>query len=140
MRRDDRARFDAAFEEVLAALPDELHAMIEELPVVLEDHPSAALLREMGIDADDRTALCGLHSGIPLTERSVEHGGLPEVITLFREGILEEAGGWEEWTDDDGTALGGRVRVLREIRITLLHEIGHHFGLDEDDLERLGYA
>jgi predicted Zn-dependent protease with MMP-like domain len=94
----------------------------------------------MGIDPEDRAALCGLHSGIPLTERSVEHGGLPEVITLFREGILEEAGGWEEWTDDDGTELGGRERILREIRITLLHEIGHHFGLDEDDLERLGYA
>jgi predicted Zn-dependent protease with MMP-like domain len=140
MRRDERARFDAAFEEVLAELPAALHEMIEEVPVVLEDHPPAGLLREMGIDPEDRAALCGLHSGIPLTERSVEHEGLPEVITLFREGILEEAGGWEEWTDDDGTELGGRERILREIRITLLHEIGHHFGLDEDDLERLGYA
>ena len=53
---------------------------------------------------------------------------------------MEEAGGWEEWTDEDGAALGGEARVVREIRITLLHEIGHHFGLDEDDLDRLGYA
>ena len=46
----------------------------------------------------------------------------------------------DEWTDEDGTALGGRDHILREIRITLLHELGHHFGLEEDDLERLGYA
>ena len=140
MRRDERERFDRLFEQVLAALPGEIHRMIEEVPVVLEDHPSRELLTDMGIDPDDRAGLCGLHSGIPLTERSVSDAGLPEVISLFREGILEEAGGWDEWTDDDGTELGGRERILREIRITLLHEIGHHFGLDEDDLERLGYA
>ena len=140
MRRDERERFDRLFEQVLAALPGEIHRMIEEVPVVLEDHPSRELLTDMGIDPDDRADLCGLHSGIPLTERSVSDAGLPEVISLFREGILEEAGGWEEWTDDDGTPLGGPDAVRREIRITLLHEIGHHFGLGEDDLDRLGYA
>jgi predicted Zn-dependent protease with MMP-like domain len=65
---------------------------------------------------------------------------MPEVITLFREGILDEAGGWDEWTDEDGSELGGAARIRREIRVTLLHEIGHHFGLGEEDLERLGYA
>lgn len=140
MRREERRRFDAIFEDVLASMPGEIRRMTEEVPVVLEDHPDPALLREMGIDPGDRGALCGLHTGIPLTERSVEHGALPDVVTLFREGIVEEAGGWEEWTGDDGTALGGELRVRREIRVTLLHELGHHFGLDEDDLERLGYG
>jgi predicted Zn-dependent protease with MMP-like domain len=140
VRRDERARFDALFEEELGRLPAALHALIEEVPVVLEDHPSPQLLREMGLDADDPAALCGLHSGIPLTERSVSQSGMPEVITLFREGILDEAGGWDPWTDDDGTELGGPVRIRHEIRVTLLHEIGHHFGLGEDDLERLGYG
>lgn len=140
MRRDERARFDRLFEQVLGSLPEELHRMIEEVPVVLEDHPSSQLLSDMGLEPDDRAGLCGLHSGIPLTERSVSDAGLPEVISLFREGILEEAGGWDEWTDDDGTELGGEARIVREIRITLLHEIGHHFGLDEGDLDRLGYA
>lgn len=140
MRRDERARFDRLFEDVLASMPEAIHRMLEEVPVVLEDHPSRGLLADMGIDPDDRAGLCGLHSGIPLTERSVSDAGLPEVITLFREGILEEAGGWEPWTDDDGTSLGGEAQVTREIRITLLHEIGHHFGLDENDLDRLGYA
>ena len=140
MRRDERRRFDAIFEAVLATMPEAIHAMIEEVPVVLEDHPSRELLAEMGIDPDDLAGLCGLHSGIPLTERSVDRSALPEVITLFREGILDEAGGWDPWIDDDGTALGGEDRVREEIRITLLHEVGHHFGLGEDDLERLGYA
>ena len=44
------------------------------------------------------------------------------------------AGGWEEWTDDDGELMGGDEIVQEEIVITLLHELGHHFGLDEDDL------
>lgn len=140
MRRAERARFDGAFERVLAALPPALHRLIEEVPVVLEDHPSPRLLAEMGLDPGDLASLCGVHSGIPLTERSVSEGGAPEVITLFREGILEEAGGWEPWTGEDGTPLGGEERVREEIRVTLLHEIGHHFGLGEDDLERLGYG
>ncbi|MFM8733132.1 MAG: metallopeptidase family protein, partial [Phycisphaerales bacterium] len=47
---------------------------------------------------------------------------------------------WEPWTDEDGTELGGEERVRHEIRVTLLHELGHHFGLSEEDLGRLGYA
>ena len=140
MRRDERTRFDALLEEVLGELPTTLRAMLEEVPVVVEDHPSPGMLRDMGLDADDRAGLCGLHSGIPLTERSVSQDGVPEVINLFREGIVEEAGGWDRWTDDSGEELGGEDRVRAEIRITLLHEIGHHFGLGEDDLERLGYG
>jgi predicted Zn-dependent protease with MMP-like domain len=139
MRRSERERFDRLFEEVYESLPPGLLARLEEVPVVLEDHPSPELLRSMGMDPQEDD-LCGLHSGVPLTHRSVEHQSLEDVITLFREGILDEAGGWEEWTDDDGTPLGGEERVREEIRITLLHEIGHHFGLDEEDLERLGYA
>ena len=87
-----------------------------------------------------RGARVSIDAGIPLTERSVNDSGvLPEVIHLFREGIVDEAGGWDEDEDDDGP-FGGEEAVRREIRITLLHEIGHHFGLDEDDLERLGYG
>jgi predicted Zn-dependent protease with MMP-like domain len=49
------------------------------------------------------------------------------------------AGGWEEDVDEEGP-FGGVERIREEIRITILHELGHHFGLDEDDLDRLGYA
>jgi predicted Zn-dependent protease with MMP-like domain len=139
VRRSERERFDRIFEEELDALPDSIHELLDRAPVVLEDRPSRKLLEEMGLDPeiDD---LCGLHSGVPLTERSVNDSGvLPEVIHLFREGIVDEAGGWEEDEDEEGP-FGGEDAVRREIRITLLHEIGHHFGLDEGDLERLGYG
>lgn len=139
MRRAERMRFDQIFESVYHALPPELLHRLEEVPVILEDRPTSELLRSVGLDPSEDD-LCGLHSGIPLTKRSVEHGTLGDVVTLFREGILDEAGGWDEWTDTDGTALGGEERVRHEIRVTLLHEIGHHFGLDEEDLERLGYG
>ena len=121
-------------------MPPPIHALIEEVPVALEDCPSPELLREMGLDPDDRAGLCGLHSGIPLTDRSVSQSEMPDTVTLYREGIVEEAGGWEEWTDDDGTELGGEARVRHEIRVTLLHELGHHFGLSEEDLRGLGYG
>ena len=130
MNSADRDRFDRLLEEVLATLPPRLHELIEEAPLIVEDRPSPELLEELGMDPeDDDDLLCGLHSGTPLTERSVEYGDdLPETIHLFREGIVAHAGGW------------ARVEsVRREIRITVLHEIGHHFGLDEDDLAELGY-
>lgn len=138
MSPSDRKRFDALLEQVLESLPPRLHALLEEAPLIVDDRPSEALLAELGMDDDE--LLCGLHSGTPLTERSVEGGAeAPETIHLFREGILDHAGGWEPFQDDDGTRLGGEDQVMREIRITLLHEIGHHFGLDEDDLAELGY-
>lgn len=137
MTPDERERFDRLLESVLETLPDELHRLLDEAPLVVEDTPSAELLRAMGLpEADD---LCGLHEGLSRTERSVDHPTLPDVITLFRRGIVDLAGGWEPVTSE-GQIMGGESAVREEIRITLLHEIGHHFGLDEDDLERLGYA
>jgi len=137
MRRRERERFDALFEEVLANLPEPVQQMLEECPIILEDRPSPEILAELGIDQEE--LLCGLHSGIPLTERSVERPEHSEVIHVFREGVVDMAGGWEEGEDEEG-AFGGETRIREEIRITVLHEIGHHFGLDEDDLDRLGYA
>ncbi len=139
MRRRERERFDELFDEVLATLPDAVHRFIEECPLVLEDRPSRAILAELGIEDEDEL-LCGLHTGVPLTERSVDRTDLSDVIHVFREGIVDMAGGWDEGVDEDGTPYGGEVRIRKEIRITILHEIGHHFGLDEDDLDRLGYA
>jgi predicted Zn-dependent protease with MMP-like domain len=159
MTRTERERFDALFEDVLKELPEGIHRLIEEVPIVLEDRPSPALLRELGIDDDDEI-LCGLHTGVPLTDRSVERADASDVVQIFREGVIDMAGGWEEWEGEDEAGedeagedeagegdggdgegpLGGIARIREEIRITILHELGHHFGLDEDDLERLGYA
>lgn len=138
MTRRERERFDELFEEVLDGLPLGLHELLDEAPVILDDRPTKKLLRELGMDPDEDD-LCGLHTGVPLTQRTVQDSGqLPDVIHLFREGIIEHAGGWKEGVDEEGP-YGGEDRIREEIRITLLHEIGHHFGLDEDDLARLGY-
>lgn len=136
MKREERARFDELLDQVVETLPGRVRALMEEVPVIVLDAPTPKMLEELSAELGDDVSedvLAGLHSGIALTDRSVEHSGvLPEEIYLFREGVVELAGGWEE---DDA-----EERIKEEIRITLLHEIGHHFGLDEDDLEGLGYA
>ena len=140
MRRRERERFDELFEEVLAELPEGIHRLLEECPLVLEDRPSRAIREELGItDDDDADILCGLHTGVPLTERSVERPDVSDVVHIFREGVVDMAGGWEEGEDEEGP-FGGEDRIREEIRITILHELGHHFGLDEGDLDKLGYA
>ncbi len=140
MNSRQRQCFDELLERVLDSLPPRLHELLEEAPLIVEDRPSRKLLDELGIGEDDDDFLCGLHSGTPLTERSVAaESDLPETIHLFRDGIIEHAGGWEPFQDDEGRWHGGEDAILREIRITVLHEIGHHFGLEEDDLSELGY-
>lgn len=135
----ERARFDMLLERVLAQLPPRILGMLDESPLVVDDAASRELLLELGLDPDVDD-LCGLHSGVARTDRSVvDSGQLPDTIQLFRRGVIDEAGGWEPWTDEAGALQGGEDAVTREIRITLLHEIGHHFGLEEDDLRRLGY-
>jgi len=134
----ERDRFDALVEEALGELPDALHALLAEVPLVVIDEPTDDMLRDMGLDADARDELCGLHTGVPDTERGIDDAMvLPGDIHLFRRGIIAHAGGWGrvDWDDRDG-----EDRVYEEILVTLLHEIGHQFGLDEDDLDRLGYA
>lgn len=131
MTDGERARFDALFEEALAELPGPLHAYLDEAPVVLDDRPSPEMLASLGMAPGD--LLCGLHTGVALTELSVEHSGVPtDVIHLFRDGIVSAAGGWDGPDAD--------AAIYEEVMITLLHEIGHHFGLDEDDLDALGYG
>jgi len=135
----ERERFDAILEEVLDAMPDRVLDLLEEIPLIVDDQPDEQLIRslaaESGEDVQELLAtlpdeLCGLHTGIALTERSVESSAdLPDQIQIFRRGIVATARGG--WNDLDA--------IAEEIRITILHEIGHHFGLDEDDLYDLGY-
>lgn len=131
-----RDRFDALLEEAIAQLPPPIRALLDEVPVVALDRPTPEMLRDLGIDPSDEeeaTSLCGLHSGVAATERSVDRSGeLPSEIHLFREGIIDLAGGFDQPDADDV--------VYEEIMVTLLHEIGHEFGLSEEDLDRLGYS
>jgi len=146
---ETRERFDTLLEDALHSLPPNVRELVERVPVVVLDCPTPRMLDSLKKDGmlepeADGLDLCGLHTGIAITDRSLEDpagwGGSfgsgdaagPESIHLFRMGIIDLAGGWEQPHADE--------EVYEEIRITVLHEIGHHFGLDEQDLEDLGYA
>ncbi|NUQ65378.1 MAG: metallopeptidase family protein [Pirellulales bacterium] len=126
-----RERFDRELEWVLERMPPLVHELIERVPLHVEDYPSAEVLERTG--AEYRDDLCGLFTGIPVTERSVEHSGtLPDVVTIYREGILAAA------RDRHGRVGLGRLR--REIHTTILHELAHFHGLTEEELQELGYG
>ena len=107
--------FDDHVRAALDELPPHLARALENLAVVVEDeHPE---------DPD----LFGLYEGIPLTERSSwDAGTLPDRITIYRRPLEEE--------------FPDPVELEDEIRITVLHELAHYFGIDEDRLDELGYA
>ncbi len=132
MNRHHREQFDTLLEAVISDLPTSVRAIIDEVPVVVLDVPTPDLLVGLELEEGEAETLCGLHTGIAATERSIEHQWrLPSQIHLFRVGIIDLAGGFDQ--------PNGHEKVREQIRITLLHEIGHEFGLDEDDLEDLGY-
>jgi predicted Zn-dependent protease with MMP-like domain len=125
-----RDLFDQHLETVLAGMPARVHQLLDEVPLVVEDHPSRELMRKMRMR--HRAHLCGLYTGIPLTERSVEHSGvLSDVVHIFREGIMSLAFDRQGNLDEE--------ELQRQIRITILHELGHHHGLGERELRELGY-
>ncbi|MCM2324784.1 MAG: metallopeptidase family protein [Oligoflexia bacterium] len=127
-RRANRSRFDRLLQRVLDGLPPEIHELLESVPLIVEDEPSASVRREMGLPGGEPSDLCGAHWGMPLSAQSVaELTTEPERILLFRGPITRMAGE----SDDE---------LARQILVTLLHEIGHHFGMTEEDLEDLGYG
>jgi predicted Zn-dependent protease with MMP-like domain len=105
--------FDAIVRTVLDELPTEIAARLENVAVVVED--------ENGTDPD----LFGLFEGVPLTERGDGAGLLPNRVTIYRRPLVES------FTEPD--------ELAEEVRITLLHELAHYFGIDEDRLAELGY-
>jgi predicted Zn-dependent protease with MMP-like domain len=130
MDAESRRYFDELLDQVLADMPEQVHRLLDEVTMYVEDHPSREVMRRLGIS--HRNQLCGLYTGIPLGSRSVEHSGiLSDAVHIYREGILDLA-----------TDRHGRIRqkeLRRQIRITVLHELGHYHGMDEDELRELGY-
>lgn len=125
-----RDLFDCHLEEVLAELPKSVHGLLAEVPLHVEDYPSQQVIHELGLTAESN--LCGMYSGVPLDQRTIDdRPSLPDVVTIYREGIIRLAAGNAEGLSSE--------ELRRQIRITLLHELGHHHGLSESDLEQLGY-
>ncbi|MCK6555246.1 metallopeptidase family protein [Candidatus Binatia bacterium] len=121
----DRARFEALVQEAIDALPEEFARELDNVAIVIEDEPDAEVLRSVGLDPHVDT-LFGLYQGIPLPERGISYSGaLPDKISIYYRPLR--------------TACLTPDQLRREIRTTLIHEIGHYFGMDDDEIERLGY-
>jgi predicted Zn-dependent protease with MMP-like domain len=126
-----RRIFDKQLDRVLEEMPPLVHKLLEKVPLYVEDYPSADVMKEMGLQYRDD--LCGLYTGIPINEQSINHSGqMPDVVTIYREGI------WSLAADDQGRVAPKQLR--HDIRITILHELAHHHGLTEEELEELGYG
>jgi len=119
-----KAEFAALVEKALEELPEQFADHLEEITLEILDRPTRQLLQKARVPPGN--LLLGLYVGRAITRRSVHDSGvMPDVIYIFQEPIQTVC------KDADG--------LVRQVRITVLHEIGHHFGLNEDDLERLGY-
>lgn len=120
-----KKEFAGLVEQAIAELPEQFARFMDEVTVEIRDRPSRKLLKELEMEGDE--LLFGLYEGVNLLDRSVEHSGrLPDRILIFQE--------------DHELACESRAELVRELRTTVLHEIGHFFGMDEDDLEKLGYG
>ena len=113
-------RFRELVAEALDGLPPEWGELLDNVAVVVEDEPSAEELRELGMDPDEGDELLGLYQGTPIGERGFQYGGLPDRGVIYRGPISRIA--------------RSRREVVEQVRETVLHELGHYFGLEEDDL------
>lgn len=107
----ERNRFEEMVGEALDTLPPDLARLMRNVVVQVED--------------GDDPGLFGLYVGIPLTERTTEYSALPDQITIFRLALLG--------------ACSSEQDVIDEVRTTVVHEVGHHFGIGDDRLHELGY-
>jgi predicted Zn-dependent protease with MMP-like domain len=112
----DAAEFDRLVDQALDEVPVELAGLIRNVVVLVEGEPPA-----------DDPDLLGLYDGLALTERPANHAGmLPDRIFLFRAPLLDMC--------------DTREQLVDEVRITVVHEVAHHFGIDDARLHRLGYG
>jgi predicted Zn-dependent protease with MMP-like domain len=111
----DRAAFEGLVEQALDEIPDEIADLVHNVVVLVEDDAP-----------EDDPDLLGVYDGVSLVERASDHTGLPDRITIFRRPLLAMCADERE--------------LVREVRITVVHEIAHHFGIDDARLHQLGYG
>jgi predicted Zn-dependent protease with MMP-like domain len=122
----EREEFEKAAQEVFDTLPAPFRDAIDNVHIVIEERPSRGTGLKVGYRPG--TLLLGLYEGVPLTKRGTSYGMygvVPDKITLYRENIRAVARGDEE--------------VRGVIRDTLIHEIGHYFGMSEKQIRAAGY-
>lgn len=111
--------FEEIVEEALMSLPEEFSRKLENVEVLVEKEPSEEILRKLGLP---RGALLGLYHGVPLKRKSVWAApNFPDRISIYRDPILAIS--------------GNRKNIQKRIRDVVMHEIGHHFGLTDKEME-----
>ena len=119
----ERARFIQLVRRALRDVPPPFKEHLKQVDIVVKRRPSASDLREAGLPPGE--SMYGFYRGIPLTERDSHYGMVvPDVIDIYQEPLEED------FPDD--------AELVREIRTTVLHELAHFFGIDDDRLDELG--
>ena len=125
-----RTYFDKQVDRVLKRLPPRVHELLEEVPLYVEDHPSWQMMREMNIKYRDE--LCGCFVGRTIAQKFEDGFSSPGFIALFREAVYQISLDEEGYVDT--------TKLREEIKITILHELAHYHGIEEEELEQLGYG
>lgn len=124
MIRVARQQFERLVRKALDGLPPSIRQRMDNVDVVVREWPSREDLE--WAEVEDRYDLFGIYQGVPLTERTYYDMALPDKITIFQRPI--EA------------ACTTRAEVVREVRVTVIHEVAHHFGLSDAELEQTEYS
>jgi predicted Zn-dependent protease with MMP-like domain len=111
--------------EALDSLPDEFLQRLENVQVTVDEWPDRQDLLDAGLSPRDKYSLLGLYHGVPLTDRYSSYVALPDEITIFQKPIEALVGEDEE-------------AIREQVRHTVVHEIAHFYGIDDDRLEELG--
>lgn len=107
-------RFEEMVDDALDSIPPEFARRMRNVVVLVEDYNP------------DKPSLLGLYEGVALTRRPFDHSGLPDAISIYKEPLERISGSEEE--------------LAREVRVTVLHEVGHYFGMSEERLHALGWG
>ncbi len=121
-RHRSRRPFEALVDEALDAIPEPFATALEEVAIVIAEEPSPEQRQENEVPDDE--SLYGLYEGVPRTEWGADWAPVPNRITLFRRPLEEDFRDPEELAD--------------EVWITVIHELAHHLGIDDDRLHELG--
>ena len=123
----DLETFEQLVAEAIDSIPDELLEPMENWQVSVEEWPPPRDLIAAGLSPKDRYALLGLYHGVPATERDSHYIAFPDHISIYK-GPIEAYAGPDEHA------------IREQVRKTVIHEIAHYWGIDEDRLEELGWA
>ena len=111
--------FEELVAEALDGLPEEFSDLLENVAVMVEEEPAREDVESLGLDPR-RTTLFGLYQGVPKAVRDTYYSALPDRVTIYRGPILR--------------ACRDRRDVVRQVRDTVVHELGHHFGLGDEEM------